>query len=249
MAAFEANARCDLFGCLDRLPWRAADALGRSLLFLGEHARGDELPAKQRHAPLALPKKRIRAVPCDIPSFVQNRWSIGAFNALYYRAAKPGIDVLDYDRFFYPLDGILEWRRLYGRAGLVQYQCVLPRAAEVADGLTALLKRTAESGLGSFLGVLKLFGPKASGLLSFPMEGLHPGTRFPGQRQDLGTLSRARCDGRRAWRAALSRQGRGDRRGHDRARLSRNRSVPRGAPACRPGGQIRLAAIAERLGL
>ena len=153
------------------------DDLGRSLLFLGEHARRDELPPAQRSAPLALPKKHGRTVRIDVPSFVQNRWSIGAFNALYYRLAKPGSDVLDYDRFFYPLDGILEWRRLYGRAGLVQYQCVLPRAASRA-GLAALLGRIAAAGLASFLGVLKLFGPQ-SGLLAFPMEGYTLALDFP----------------------------------------------------------------------
>ncbi|HVA12496.1 MAG TPA: FAD-binding oxidoreductase [Stellaceae bacterium] len=153
------------------------DALGRSLLFLGEHARSDELPAGARRNPLAMPKKHGRTVPFDVPSFVQNRWSIGAFNALYYRSARADTEVLDYERFFYPLDGLLEWRRLYGRAGLVQYQCVLPRAAS-RDGLTALLRRTAATGAGSFLGVLKLFGPQ-SGMLSFPMEGYTLALDFP----------------------------------------------------------------------
>jgi FAD/FMN-containing dehydrogenase len=125
-------------------------------------------------------------VPVDVPSFVQNRWSIGAFNELYYRAARPGVDILDYDRFFYPLDGILEWRRLYGRAGLVQYQCVLPREAS-RDGLNALLKHTAEAGLGSFLGVLKLFGPQ-SGLLSFPMAGYTLALDFPASAKTLAVL-------------------------------------------------------------
>jgi FAD/FMN-containing dehydrogenase len=160
------------------------DALGRSLLFLGEHARAEELPAEQRLSPLALPKKHSRTVPVDVPGFVQNRWSIGAFNALYYRAARPRTDILDYDGFFYPLDGILEWRRLYGRAGLVQYQCVLPLTASRA-GLTQLLKRVADAGLGSFLGVLKLFGRQTSGLLSFPMEGYTLALDFPASAKTL----------------------------------------------------------------
>lgn len=182
MAAFEA-ARAATYSvawidCLAR-----GDDLGRALLFLGEHARRDELPAAQRSAPLALPKKHNRKVPIDVPSFVQNRWSIGAFNALYYRSARPGSDVLDYDRFFYPLDGILEWRRLYGRGGLVQYQCVLPLVAS-RTGLATLLERIAAAGLGSFLGVLKLFGPQ-SGLLSFPMEGYTLALDFPARPSTL----------------------------------------------------------------
>jgi decaprenylphospho-beta-D-ribofuranose 2-oxidase len=160
------------------------DALGRSLLFLGEHARAEELPAAQRLSPLSLPKKHSRTMPLDVPGFVQNRWSIGAFNALYYRVARPGTDILGYERFFYPLDGILEWRRLYGRAGLVQYQCVLPLAASCA-GLTLLLKRIADAGLGSFLGVLKLFGRQTSGLLSFPMEGYTLALDFPASAKTL----------------------------------------------------------------
>jgi decaprenylphospho-beta-D-ribofuranose 2-oxidase len=160
------------------------DALGRSLLFLGEHARGEELPATQRLSPLSLPGKHSRAVPVDVPGFVQNRWSIGAFNELYYRIARPGADILDYDRFFYPLDGILEWRRLYGSAGLAQYQCVLPLSASRA-GLTLLLKRIADAGLGSFLGVLKLFGRQDSGLLSFPMEGYTLALDFPASAKTL----------------------------------------------------------------
>ena len=183
MAAFDAAQSATYsvawIDCLAR-----GAAMGRALLFLGEHAMIDELPTDQRGAPLALPKKHSRTVPCEIPSFVQNRWSIGAFNELYYRLGRPGIDVLDYDRFFYPLDGILEWRRLYGRAGLVQYQCVLPRAASRA-GLAALLQRIADAGLGSFLGVLKLFGPQAGGLMSFPREGYTLALDFPASHKVL----------------------------------------------------------------
>lgn len=183
MAAFEATQSATYsvawIDCLAR-----GGALGRGLLFLGEHATVGDLPAGQRSLPLALPTKHGRTVPCDIPSFVQNRWSIGAFNELYYRLGRPGVDVLDYDRFFYPLDGILEWRRLYGRAGLVQYQCVLPRAAS-RTGLNLLLQHIADAGLGSFLGVLKLFGPQAGGLMSFPMEGYTLALDFPASAKTL----------------------------------------------------------------
>ena len=162
-------------------------ALGRGLLFLGEHARVKELPAAQRLSPLALPRKHSRTVPLDLPSFVQNRWSIGAFNELYYRLVPPGSDILDYDRFFYPLDGIGEWRRLYGGAGLVQYQCVLPRDASRA-GVTLLLRRIADAGLGSFLGVLKLFGKQAGAMMSFPMEGYTLALDFPATAKVLALL-------------------------------------------------------------
>ncbi len=85
------------------------------------------------------------------------------------RTGRPGRSIIDYDRFFYPLDAVLEWNRIYGRSGFVQYQCVLPKPASAA-GLTALLDRVAVAGVGSFLAVLKLFGAQ-DGLLSFPIEG------------------------------------------------------------------------------
>ena len=144
-------------------------ALGRSLLYLGEHARLDELDPTARAAPLAVPTKAVRRVPVDFPSFALNRLTVAAFNQIYFRSGRPGTALIDYDTFFYPLDAVLEWNRIYGRAGFTQYQCVLPKQASHA-GMTALLNKIAASGAGSFLAVLKLFG-RQDGLLSFPMEG------------------------------------------------------------------------------
>ena len=143
-------------------------ALGRSVLTRGEHARAADMPSR-----VAGPPTRTRRMPFDLPGFALNRWSVRAFNALYFRAGRPGTALVDLAPFFYPLDAILEWNRMYGRSGLFQYQCVLPLAASRA-GMTALLRRIAASGAGSFLSVLKRFGDVAGpapGLLSFPMEG------------------------------------------------------------------------------
>jgi FAD/FMN-containing dehydrogenase len=143
-------------------------SLGRSVLTRGEHARAAEAPA-----PLAPPRARGWRMGFDLPGFALNRWSVRAFNALYYRAGRPGIALVDLQPFFYPLDAILEWNRIYGRSGLFQYQCVLPLDASRA-GLGALLRCIAGRGAGSFLSVLKRFGavPAACpGMLSFPMEG------------------------------------------------------------------------------
>jgi decaprenylphospho-beta-D-ribofuranose 2-oxidase len=143
-------------------------ARGRALLSRGEHARAAEVAA-----PPPPPRPRAWRVPVDFPGFALNRWSVRAFNALYYRAGRPGTAFVDLEPFFYPLDALHEWNRIYGRSGLFQYQCVLPLAASRA-GLEALLRRIAASGAGSFLTVLKRFGntPAACpGLLSFPMEG------------------------------------------------------------------------------
>src|SRR5579872_835769 len=168
--------------CLARGP-----DLGRALLYRGEHARSDELPARQRAAPLTVPVRRARRLPVDLPAVVLNRWSVAAFNRLFYRASRPGTAIVDYDRFFYPLDAIHAWNRMYGRGGFVQYQCVLPKAASRA-GLGALLGRIAAAGAGSFLSVLKLLGP-SRGMLSFPMEGYTLALDFRANSTNLALLT------------------------------------------------------------
>ena len=121
---------------------------------------------------LQLPMRPALGIPMDMPSFLLNRYSIQAFNALYYnRVLQPeSHQRVSYESFFYPLDGISQWNRLYGRGGFVQYQFVIPREAGLL-GLRAILKRIADSQRGSFLAVLKAFGPHNSNLLSFPLEG------------------------------------------------------------------------------
>jgi decaprenylphospho-beta-D-ribofuranose 2-oxidase len=150
--------------------------LGRSLIYLGEHARAAEVPRDQ--AAPRISSKKARRVPVDFPALTFNRWSVAAFNELYYRRAKPGSAFIDYDTYFYPLDTLLEWNRIYGRSGFVQYQCVIPKAAG-PTGIAILLERIARAGQGSFLAVLKLFGPGNDGMLSFPMEGYTLALDFP----------------------------------------------------------------------
>jgi len=94
------------------------------------------------------------------------------FNHLYFHMHPPRMQrrLRSIDAFFFPLDRIADWNRMYGRRGFTQYQFVLPKEASLA-GLKAVLTRVAASGIGSFLAVLKLFGPANDNLLSFPMEG------------------------------------------------------------------------------
>ncbi len=75
-----------------------------------------------------------------------------------------------YDGFFYPLDGIAGWNRLYGRRGFLQYQCVVPRAAD-REAVAELLDRLAAARVASFLAVIKDCGPESDAYLSFPLEG------------------------------------------------------------------------------
>lgn len=177
MAEFEASAHWTYtVAWIDCLAGGAR--LGRSVLFRGEHAEIADLPADRQARPFDRPVRRLRRVPFEFPTWVLNRWSVRAFNALYYgRAANGHREVVDLDAFFYPLDAILDWNRIYGAGGFTQYQCVLPKSAS-RDGLTRLLTEIARSGRGSFLAVLKLMGPQ-SGLLSFPLEGYTLALDFP----------------------------------------------------------------------
>ncbi len=153
--------------------------LGRSLLYRAEHARPDELPPARRAEPLALPRRRELTVPFYLPGMALNGMTVRAFNAWYYRrnAARVGTGLVDLDSYFYPLDAIGEWNRIYGRGGFAQHQSVLP-LDQSRSALGAMLERIARAGSGSFLTVLKRLGPGRSGL-SFPMEGYTLALDFP----------------------------------------------------------------------
>ena len=156
--------------------------LGRGLLTRGRFLDRGALPLPLAEQPMRPAPERRRRVPVDAPSALLNRFSIGLFNEFYHRSgrrrASAGARPVHFDGFFFPLDRIEGWNRLYGRRGFVQYQCVLP-GAESAAGVAALLERIAAAGRGSFLAVLKQFGPAGDGLMSFPMEGYTLALDFP----------------------------------------------------------------------
>ena len=136
----------------------------RGIFFRGNHAADCRKKFHQKRGP---------KLPFELPTWVLNRWSIQAFNAAYYavNAVKKRAAVMRYDSFFYPLDSIRQWNLLYGRQGFLQYQCVIPE--KNLEAFEELLDRIARSGMGSFLGVLKQFGPASpAGMLSFPRPGL-----------------------------------------------------------------------------
>lgn len=163
--------------------------LGRSLLLLGEHAARAELGPREAAAPWGLPRPS-RRVPLDAPPGLLNGLTVRAFNALYWRRGlrAAGTRLVDWDGYFYPLDALLGWNRIYGPGGFAQYQCVIPQAAS-AQGLRALLKAISEAGHGSFLAVLKRFGPQDS-RFSFPMEGYTLALDFPVSRGTLALMER-----------------------------------------------------------
>ena len=155
--------------------------MGRSLVMLGEHVEEGE----------ALPRKAAKwSIPVDLPSFLLNRFSVRAFNALYYHhpRSQQTERVVHYEPFFYPLDGIQHWNRMYGKKGFAQYQFVLPKASGLT-GIQAVLKRIAASQRGSFLAVLKIFGKANRHLLAFPIEGYTLALDFKWERHLLPFLN------------------------------------------------------------
>ncbi|MYL85203.1 FAD-binding protein [Desulfovibrio aerotolerans] len=181
MDAFDTYAQAPFtvawIDCLKRGP-----AMGRSFLMAGDWADPDSLPGKQRGRPFAVPAVRERNVPIPFPSVVLNPLSVRAFNALYYAKAPRGTSesIVSYNAFFYPLDAVHNWNRIYGKRGFTQYQFAIPREA-AKEGLPQILDRIAASGQGSFLAVLKLFGKQTTfpGNISFPMEGYTLALDFP----------------------------------------------------------------------
>lgn len=144
----------------------------RGIFMRGNHAAGGKL---QTH-----PEKIKLSVPFMLPGFTLNPLTIRAFNSLYYAMgrSKAGHSQVHYDPFFYPLDKVADWNRIYGRGGFTQYQCVVPES-EVAS-FQEILERIARGGQGSFLGVIKKFGSvKSPGMMSFPRPGLTLALDFP----------------------------------------------------------------------
>lgn len=139
------------------------DQLGRSIMMLGEPAES---------GPLTIPSVKKWQVPTGFPGIFLNQYTVSWFNEFYYKFKSNFIAgrLVSLDDFFFPLDKIAHWNRLYGQSGFTQYQLVLPKEAGLT-GLRIILTKIAEAGLGSFLAVLKLFGSENSNYLSFPMEG------------------------------------------------------------------------------
>jgi FAD/FMN-containing dehydrogenase len=147
--------------------------LGRSLIYRGEHAsRADVIRMGQALPHFPAPGDRSVSVPIDFPGFALNSFSVKAFNEMYFRhgAAAAGPETLvATDPFFFPLDSIHDWNRIYGKRGFLQHQCVIPTANARAV-LSDILERIARLGSASFLAVLKTLGA-GDGLMSFPMPG------------------------------------------------------------------------------
>jgi FAD/FMN-containing dehydrogenase len=145
---------------------------GRGVYFFGDHAPYGELTTQSR---------RPIAMGVTPPVSLINKYSLAAFNEVYWRkhSAKPVMGRCEYEPFFYPLDRISGWNRMYGPRGFQQYQCVIPEA-EAYSAMTEILKAISDFRQGSFLAVLKRCGRAESpGLISFPMPGISLALDFP----------------------------------------------------------------------
>ncbi len=143
--------------------------LGRSILMCAHHAAPEELPAALQGSAAV---GTSRSVAFDLAAAVLNPLTIQLFNAVYYhrQGNKRAPYFAHYDHYFYPLDRIADWNRLYGKRGFVQYQCVVPEAGALT-AVSALLQTVSQSRRPSFLAVLKRLGVQNAALLSFPLAG------------------------------------------------------------------------------
>ena len=159
-SAFEKNANS-----LYTVAWLDSMARGKSMgkgiVMLGE---------PQTSGALTYDVKTKIKLPFYLPAFVMNRWTAKLFNYLYYIKSKENTQIISLQKFFFPLDKIGGWNKLYGRNGFLQFQCVLPMATS-HQGMAALLKQIGKSKQASFLAVLKPMGKANNNLLSFPMAG------------------------------------------------------------------------------
>ncbi len=153
--------------------------LGRGILETAAFADGAVRPVAAR---------RPRRVPVDLPGIALNPLSVALFNRLYYRRVpdRGRSRAVPAERFFYPLDGLHDWNRIYGKRGFYQFQCVIPDAAARA-GIRLALEEIGAARSASFLAVLKTLGGAGRGHLSFPMRGYTLALDFP-RRDKAGAL-------------------------------------------------------------
>ncbi|MDF2859442.1 MAG: FAD-linked oxidase, partial [Neobacillus sp.] len=143
-------------------------SLGRCVLMRGNHATQEQVRGSNLYRIHSKPKLNV---PINLPSFILNNMSIKLFNQAYYQFNPSGKDlIVHYNPFFYPLDSINNWNRMYGRKGFVQYQAVFPPETS-RQGLIKMLERLSNTKRSSFLAVLKSSGAENNGLLSFPRKG------------------------------------------------------------------------------
>ena len=154
--------------------------LGRGLVSRGDFATRGEFSAQPSAYGSRSGARGQLSIPAVFLSMGLNPVSVRLFDACYNRVGRlrKGARLVHHTSFFFPLDRVQGWNRLYGGRGFVQYQCVLP-VSQSSHGLRAILDHVAASGHMAYLGVLKLLGPQGEGMLSFPMPGYTLALDFP----------------------------------------------------------------------
>ncbi|HEV2575840.1 MAG TPA: FAD-binding oxidoreductase [Acidobacteriaceae bacterium] len=145
----------------------------RGIFMQGDHV---QIPGELK--PSRAPKLTF---PMELPGWALNGATVGLFNTLFFnKQMKHRVTALqDYEPFFYPLDAVLKWNKMYGKRGLLQFQYAIPWE-HAREGTIAILHEVAKSGLASFLAVLKAFGDVPSpGMMSFPKPGITLALDFP----------------------------------------------------------------------
>ena len=177
---FENNADSDYsVAWIDSL--QKGKKIGRSLIMTGSFCDDGKLE---------IVKKKSINVPFMLPSFILNSWFIKIFNFIYYNkiSKKVTLETTNYENFFFPLDSIKNWNRIYGKKGFFQFQFILPKSVSF-EGINHILKVLADKNTGSFLAVLKLYGCENNNLLSFPMEGYSLALDFKRSKQNINLMS------------------------------------------------------------
>lgn len=164
---------------------------GRGVLTTGEHAPAAALSGSARRDPFAYSPAMLASAPGFLPRGLLNRWSVAAFNEVWYRKApqQKHDEVQSIPMFFHPLDGVGNWNRIYGPGGFLQYQFAVPDSG--AELISTALHTLQAISAPSFLSVLKRFGPQNLAPLSFPTKGWTLALDIPALIPDLGaTLDR-----------------------------------------------------------
>ncbi|MDE0803959.1 MAG: FAD-binding oxidoreductase [Acidimicrobiales bacterium] len=161
--------------------------LGRGLVITGDHSTRQQVEDSPRPATPGAANRSRSMPPVALP--IVNPIIARGFNVAWYRLHRPSKQIVPYQSFFHPLDSVSNWNLLYGRGGFVQWQIVVPDEAAlfISDALTELALTRA----GSFLSVLKRFGPGNPSPLSFPMQGWTLAVDIPTRAPGLDGLLRS----------------------------------------------------------
>lgn len=162
-------------------------SLGRGIFMRGRHTH--EQPKPRAIGRLAQAVSPLLTVPVSMPNFLLNPLTIKAFNALYYgkHPHKDLAQVVNYEPFFFPLDFVRGWNKIYGKRGFLQYQMVVPKTPD-HKAIRSILDEITKTGMGSFLAVIKEFGNQEHGGLSFPAPGVTLALDFPNYGEALLAL-------------------------------------------------------------